>query len=171
MTSSLRPRATALALALLAAMSLSAVRRRLKISLPPRLSQRQRRRYSSVNWATACMKWLMCRAIRLRCMWPARRRLKPSTVACCIAGCPHAGDAGRNPYRSENFGMTASPDGSVLYITNTLDGGVTKVDARSGKVLQRLLFGLKTTKAIRLARVKSCCMTACYTSVRLRIRR
>lgn len=46
----------------------------------------------------------------------------------------------------KNFGMTASPDGSVLYVTNTLDGGVTKVDAKSGKVLQRLLFGLKNDK-------------------------
>ncbi|WP_374684543.1 YncE family protein [Scandinavium hiltneri] len=40
----------------------------------------------------------------------------------------------------KNFGMTMDPDGKVFYTTNTLDGGVSKVDAESGKVLQRLMF-------------------------------
>ncbi|WP_413738309.1 YncE family protein [Sodalis sp. RH21] len=43
----------------------------------------------------------------------------------------------------KNFGMAIDPDGSVLYTTNTLDGGVSKVDAKSGKVLQRLMFSEK----------------------------
>ncbi|SNY69858.1 YncE family protein [Enterobacter sp. CC120223-11] len=40
----------------------------------------------------------------------------------------------------KNFGMAMDPDGKVFYTTNTLDGGVSKVDAQSGKVLQRLMF-------------------------------
>ncbi|WP_158783405.1 YncE family protein [Pantoea sp. BAV 3049] len=40
----------------------------------------------------------------------------------------------------KNFAMATDPDGSVFYTTNTLDGGISKVDAKSGKVLQRLMF-------------------------------
>jgi DNA-binding beta-propeller fold protein YncE len=40
----------------------------------------------------------------------------------------------------KNFGMAADDSGKVYYTTNTLDGGVSKVDAQSGKVLQRLMF-------------------------------
>jgi len=40
----------------------------------------------------------------------------------------------------KNFGMAADDNGKLYYTTNTLDGGVSKVDAQSGKVLQRLMF-------------------------------
>lgn len=40
----------------------------------------------------------------------------------------------------KNFGMAVDDNGQVFYTTNSLDGGVSKVDARSGKVLQRLMF-------------------------------
>ncbi len=40
----------------------------------------------------------------------------------------------------KNFGMTTDPEGNTLYITNTLDGGVTALDSASGKVKGRLLF-------------------------------
>lgn len=40
----------------------------------------------------------------------------------------------------KNFGMAADQSGELFYTTNTLDGGVSKVDAKSGKVLQRLMF-------------------------------
>jgi len=40
----------------------------------------------------------------------------------------------------KNFGMAADDNGKVYYTTNTLDGGVSKVDVESGKVLQRLMF-------------------------------
>ncbi|TCW07675.1 hypothetical protein EDF73_1124 [Raoultella sp. BIGb0138] len=40
----------------------------------------------------------------------------------------------------KNFGMAVDDDGKVFYTTNSLDGGVSKVDAHSGKVLQRVLF-------------------------------
>ncbi|OON41726.1 hypothetical protein BTJ39_00730 [Izhakiella australiensis] len=46
----------------------------------------------------------------------------------------------------KNFGTAMDPDGSVFYTTNTLDGGITKVDAQSGKVLQRLMFNQKNDK-------------------------
>ncbi|CAB0018730.1 unnamed protein product, partial [Nesidiocoris tenuis] len=42
--------------------------------------------------------------------------------------------------------MAIDPDGSVFYTTNGLDGGITKVDAQSGKVLQRLMFDQKNAK-------------------------
>ncbi len=40
----------------------------------------------------------------------------------------------------KNFGMAADSSEEVFYATNTLDGGVSKVDGQSGKVLQRLMF-------------------------------
>lgn len=40
----------------------------------------------------------------------------------------------------KNFGMAVADDGKAFYTTNSLDGGVSKVDAQSGKVLQRLMF-------------------------------
>ncbi|WP_025901344.1 YncE family protein [Tatumella sp. UCD-D_suzukii] len=43
----------------------------------------------------------------------------------------------------KNFGMATDAQGKVFYTTNTLDGGVSKVDAQTGKVLQRLMFGGK----------------------------
>lgn len=46
----------------------------------------------------------------------------------------------------KNFGMAIDSEGSVFYTTNSLDGGVSKVDAQSGKVLQRLMLGGKKDK-------------------------
>ena len=43
----------------------------------------------------------------------------------------------------KNFGMADAADGKIFYTTNSLDGGVSKVDALSGKVLQRVMFGGK----------------------------
>ncbi|NIF22203.1 YncE family protein [Candidatus Pantoea multigeneris] len=40
----------------------------------------------------------------------------------------------------KNFGMASNPDGSEVFATNSLDGTVSKIDAKSGKVLQRLEF-------------------------------
>lgn len=40
----------------------------------------------------------------------------------------------------KNFGMTRDPDGNFIYLTHSLDGGIAKVDAHSGKVVARLLF-------------------------------
>lgn len=39
--------------------------------------------------------------------------------------------------------MAMDPDGRVFYTTNTLDSGIAKVDAQSGKVLQRVMFSDK----------------------------
>lgn len=43
----------------------------------------------------------------------------------------------------KNFAMAMDPDGRVFYTTNTLDSGIAKVDAQSGKVLQRVMFSDK----------------------------
>ncbi|MGY6030562.1 YncE family protein [Phytobacter sp. AG2a] len=40
----------------------------------------------------------------------------------------------------KNFGMVISEDGKTVYVTNSLDGGVSAVDTASGKVLNRVLF-------------------------------
>ncbi|MDF7659859.1 YncE family protein [Erwiniaceae bacterium L1_54_6] len=63
-------------------------------------------------------------------------RLDPATLA----------TKGETHTDLKNFAMAMEPDGSLLYVTNTLDGGISKVDAQSGKVLQRLMFGLKNDK-------------------------
>ncbi len=60
-------------------------------------------------------------------------RLDPTSLA----------DKGETHTDLKNFAMATDPDGSVFYTTNTLDGGVSKVEAKSGKVLQRLMFSEK----------------------------
>lgn len=57
-------------------------------------------------------------------------RLDPTTLA--IKGETHTD--------LKNFAMAEDDNGEVIYITNTLDGGVSKIDAQSGKVLQRIAF-------------------------------
>ncbi|MBS0897051.1 YncE family protein [Pantoea dispersa] len=149
MTSSLRPRATALALALLAAMSLSACQAPAKKSVAPAAAAKpaaaekvQQRELGDglyemayVPGDPAALYVASAQAFKT-VNGGVLYRLDARTLA----------TLGETHTDLKNFGMTASPDGSVLYITNTLDGGVTKVDARSGKVLQRLLFGLKNDK-------------------------
>ncbi len=46
----------------------------------------------------------------------------------------------------KNFGMTTDATGDIIYATNSLDGGVSKIDAKTGKVLQRLIFTGKKDK-------------------------
>lgn len=60
-------------------------------------------------------------------------RLDPTTLA--TTGTTHTD--------LKNFGMAVDDDGKTFYVTNSLDGGVSKVDAKSGKVLQRLILGGK----------------------------
>ncbi|WP_312240613.1 YncE family protein [Pantoea sp.] len=57
-------------------------------------------------------------------------RLDPTTLA--IKGETHTD--------LKNFAMAEDDNGEVIYTTNTLDGGVSKIDAQSGKVLQRIAF-------------------------------
>lgn len=60
-------------------------------------------------------------------------RLDPATLA----------TTGETHTDLKNFAMAMDPDGRVFYTTNTLDGGISKVDAKSGKVLQRMNFNEK----------------------------
>ncbi|WP_380178256.1 YncE family protein [Kalamiella sp. sgz302252] len=60
-------------------------------------------------------------------------RLDPATLA----------TTGETHTDLKNFGMAVDPDGSVFYTTNSLDGAIAKVDAESGKILQRLQFSEK----------------------------
>lgn len=46
----------------------------------------------------------------------------------------------------KNFGMAMEEEGRVFYTTNSLDGGVSQVDAQSGKVQKRLMLGGKKDK-------------------------
>lgn len=46
----------------------------------------------------------------------------------------------------KNFGVAQNADGSAIYLTNTVDGGITKVDGKSGKVQQRLMFKDRSKK-------------------------
>ena len=40
----------------------------------------------------------------------------------------------------KNFGMAISPDGQIVYVTNSLDGGLSAVNTADGKVKSRILF-------------------------------
>lgn len=46
----------------------------------------------------------------------------------------------------KNFAMATNSDGSIIYTTNTLDGGITAIDAATGKVKQRRMFNEKNEK-------------------------
>ncbi|MET3075885.1 YncE family protein [Pantoea leporis] len=46
----------------------------------------------------------------------------------------------------KNFGTAIDEAGNVFYTTNSLDGAISKVDAQSGKVLERLVFPGKKDK-------------------------
>lgn len=40
----------------------------------------------------------------------------------------------------KNFGMAISPDGKTVYVTNSLDGGLSALNTADGKVKNRVLF-------------------------------
>ena len=63
-------------------------------------------------------------------------RLDPTTLA----------TQGETHTDLKNFGTAIDEQGSVFYTTNSLDGAISKVDAQSGKVLQRLVFPGKISK-------------------------
>ncbi|TCV98720.1 YncE family protein [Biostraticola tofi] len=46
----------------------------------------------------------------------------------------------------KNFGVASDPQGKTLYITNSLDGGVSALDTATGKVTGRLLFKERNDK-------------------------
>ena len=57
-------------------------------------------------------------------------RLDPTTLA--ITGETHTD--------LKNFGMAIDDKGHYFYTTNSLDGGVSKVDTQTGKIVERLFF-------------------------------
>lgn len=61
-------------------------------------------------------------------------RLDPTTLA----------PTGMTHTDLKNFGTAVDDNGKAFYVTNSLDGGVSKIDAQSGKLLQRLVMGGKS---------------------------
>ncbi|MHA0864707.1 YncE family protein [Enterobacter wuhouensis] len=47
---------------------------------------------------------------------------------------------GRSHTDLKNFAMTLSPDGQTLYVTNSLDGGISAINTADGKIKKRLMF-------------------------------
>ncbi|EPQ0972576.1 hypothetical protein NNU90_002765 [Citrobacter farmeri] len=47
---------------------------------------------------------------------------------------------GRSHTDLKNFGMAISPDGKTVYVTNSLDGGLSALNTADGKVKNRVLF-------------------------------
>jgi len=47
---------------------------------------------------------------------------------------------GRSHTDLKNFAMTLSPDGQTVYVTNSLDGGISAISAADGKIKKRLMF-------------------------------
>jgi len=47
---------------------------------------------------------------------------------------------GRSHTDLKNFAMTISPDGQTLYVTNSLDGGISAISTADGKIKKRLMF-------------------------------
>lgn len=48
----------------------------------------------------------------------------------------------------KNFGMTISDDGQTVYVTNSLDGGISALNTADGKVKARLLFPERNEKGL-----------------------
>lgn len=47
---------------------------------------------------------------------------------------------GRSHTDLKNFAMTLSPDGQTVYVTNSLDGGISAINTADGKIKKRLMF-------------------------------
>ena len=47
---------------------------------------------------------------------------------------------GRSHTDLKNFAMTISPDGQTVYVTNSLDGGISAISTADGKIKKRLMF-------------------------------
>ena len=47
---------------------------------------------------------------------------------------------GRSHTDLKNFAMTISPDGHTVYVTNSLDGGISAISTADGKIKKRLMF-------------------------------
>lgn len=47
---------------------------------------------------------------------------------------------GRSHTDLKNFAMTLSPDGQTVYVTNSLDGGISAINTVDGKIKKRLMF-------------------------------
>lgn len=48
----------------------------------------------------------------------------------------------------KNFAMAMSPDGKTVYVTNSLDGGISAISTAEGKVKARLLFPERNEKGL-----------------------
>ena len=63
-------------------------------------------------------------------------KVNPTTLA--ITGITHTD--------LKNFGIASQPDNDFFYTTNSLDGTVSKVEVKSGKVVKRLALSKKNSK-------------------------
>lgn len=48
----------------------------------------------------------------------------------------------------KNFGAVMDPTGKTLYVTNSLDGGISAINVEDGKVLKRLMFSERNDKGL-----------------------
>lgn len=71
----------------------------------------------------------------------------------------------------KNFGMALSPDGKTVYVTNSLDGGLSALNTADGKVKNRVLFPERNAEGFRTVRARCCCIMACSILARWLTRR
>lgn len=71
----------------------------------------------------------------------------------------------------KNFGMALSPDGKTVYVTNSLDGGLSALNTADGKVKNRVLFPERNAEGFPYGARRCCCIMACSTLVRWPTRR
>ncbi|WP_435954991.1 hypothetical protein [Dryocola sp. BD626] len=55
---------------------------------------------------------------------------------------------GRSHTDLKNFGAVMDPTGETLYVTNSLDGGISAINVEDGKVLSRLMFTDRNEKGL-----------------------
>lgn len=57
----------------------------------------------------------------------------------------------------KNFAVQITPDGKTLFVTNSLDGGISAIDTATGKVKSACCLASATRRGCRTARARSCC--------------
>lgn len=71
----------------------------------------------------------------------------------------------------KNFGMAISPDGKTVYVTNSLDGGLSALNTADGKVKNRVLFPERNPEGFPYGARQVLRITVCSILVPWRIRR
>lgn len=148
MTSLFRPRHAALSLALIAALSLTACQTSVKTAPAAATAASQPADRTVVTRAPGNGLYEMAYSSSANALYVASAdRFKEANGGVVYRLDPVTLATQSVTYTDlKNFGIASDEQAGVFYTTNSLDGAITKLDAQSGKVLDRLVFPEKKDK-------------------------